>query len=154
MQRFSMVLVSLKSHVSGLHTNAMKRAIFLPVWLLPYANFLLLHYLLAPVFQTFLEVKSLQYFFVYLLLTFILFRTQLICLTANGFEIYFSLLWLAVILIGHCLIILGNFHYQNGGILLLFLSSSKTLPLVIAYGNLTRRYLVEKNYTKFWMLKH
>jgi hypothetical protein len=26
-------------------------------------------------------------------------------------------------------------HYQNGGILLVFLNSNKTLPLVIAYGN-------------------
>jgi hypothetical protein len=42
-----------------------------------------------------------------------------------------------------------NHHYQNGGILLVFLSSNKTLPLVIAYGNLTRRHLVGKIYTKF-----
>jgi hypothetical protein len=36
-------------------------------------------------------------------------------------------------------------HCQNGGLLLVFLSSNKTLPLVIAHENLTRRNLVEKN---------
>ena len=42
-----------------------------------------------------------------------------------------------VILIRH-LFFTGLFlfvHYQNGGILLAFLSSNKTLPLVIAHGN-------------------
>ena len=35
-------------------------------------------------------------------------------------------------------------HYQNDGLLLIFLSSSKILPLVIAYRNLTRRHLEGK----------
>jgi hypothetical protein len=35
-----------------------------------------------------------------------------------------------------------------------FKYSNKTIPLVIAYGNLTKRYLVGKIYTKCWMLKH
>jgi hypothetical protein len=39
--------------------------------------------------------------------------------------------------------------YQNSGLLLVFLSSNKTLPLVIAHENLTRRHLVGKMYTKF-----
>jgi len=39
--------------------------------------------------------------------------------------------------------------YQNGEILLVFLNSNKTLPLVIAHENLTRRHLVGKIYTKF-----
>jgi hypothetical protein len=33
-------------------------------------------------------------------------------------------------------------HYQTGGILLVFLSCNKILPLVIAYENLTMRHLV------------
>jgi hypothetical protein len=40
-------------------------------------------------------------------------------------------------------------HYQNYGVLLVFLSSIKTLPLVIAHKNLIRRHLVGKVYTKF-----
>jgi hypothetical protein len=40
-------------------------------------------------------------------------------------------------------------HCQNSGLLLIFLSSSKTISLVIAYENLIRRHLVGKIYTKF-----
>jgi hypothetical protein len=40
-------------------------------------------------------------------------------------------------------------HYQNSGLFLVFLSSSKTLPLVITHENLTGRHLVGKIYTKF-----
>jgi hypothetical protein len=40
-------------------------------------------------------------------------------------------------------------HYRNGEILLVFLSINKTLSLVITHGNLTRRHLVGKIYTKF-----
>jgi hypothetical protein len=41
-------------------------------------------------------------------------------------------------------------HYRNGEILLMFLSSNKTLPLVITHRNLTRKHLVGKiYYTKF-----
>jgi hypothetical protein len=43
---------------------------------------------------------------------------------------------------------LYDLHYQNGGLILVFLNSNKTLPLVIAYENLTGRHLVG------WMLKH
>jgi hypothetical protein len=42
-----------------------------------------------------------------------------------------------------------NKPYQNGGLLLVFLSSIKTLPLVIVHGNFTKRHLVGKNYSKF-----
>jgi hypothetical protein len=38
--------------------------------------------------------------------------------------------------------------YKKGRILLVFLSSSKTLPLVIAHEILTRSHLVGKVYTK------
>jgi hypothetical protein len=43
----------------------------------------------------------------------------------------------------------GRSNYQNGGLLLVFLSNNKTISLVIAHGNLTRRHLVGKIYTKF-----
>jgi hypothetical protein len=38
---------------------------------------------------------------------------------------------------------------KKGGIFLVFLSSSKILPLVIAHGILTRRHLAGKVHTKF-----
>jgi hypothetical protein len=38
---------------------------------------------------------------------------------------------------------------KKSGIFLVFLSSSKILPLVIAHGILTRRHLAGKVYTKF-----
>ena len=40
-------------------------------------------------------------------------------------------------------------HYRNGGILLVFLTSNKILPLVIAHENLIRRHLVGKIDNKF-----
>jgi hypothetical protein len=42
----------------------------------------------------------------------------------------------------------GRSNYQNTGLLLVFLSSNKIIPLVIAHENLTRKHLVGKIYTK------